>query len=101
MGEFMARHRLTAEEQKRGVQRALESPRTPPQLKRGLQKRQEQLEGGGTGDWSGSTGETSRPGRGSKRGASGSTANSRVRKRASTRSTKGTRGRSRRGRTSR
>jgi hypothetical protein len=42
----MARHRLTPEEQKRGVEKALESPRTPPQLKRGLKKRQQQLEGG-------------------------------------------------------
>ena len=44
----MARHRLTREEQQRGVERALQSPRTPPQLKKGLRKRQEQL--GGTGE---------------------------------------------------
>ena len=41
----MARHRLTKEEQQKGVDRALESPRTPPQLKKGLQKRQDQLGG--------------------------------------------------------
>jgi hypothetical protein len=39
----MARHRLTKEEQRKGTQRALESPRTPPQLKKGLKKRQKQL----------------------------------------------------------
>src|SRR3982074_2696363 len=44
-GELMARHRLTEEEQRRGVERTLESPRTPPQLKKRLQKSQQQLEG--------------------------------------------------------
>jgi hypothetical protein len=44
----MARHRLTTEEQKKGTQRALESPRTPSQLKKGLKKRQQQLEGNST-----------------------------------------------------
>jgi hypothetical protein len=44
----MARHRLTTEEQKKGTRRALESPRTPPQLKKGLKKRQQQLEGNST-----------------------------------------------------
>src|SRR5947209_15911433 len=48
-GELMARHRLTKEEQAKGVQRALESPRTPPQLKKGLEKRQQQLEGSNDG----------------------------------------------------
>ncbi len=41
----MARHRLTKEEQKKGVEKALESPRTPSQLKKGLKKREQQLEG--------------------------------------------------------
>lgn len=41
----MARHRLTKEEQQRGVEKALESPRTPAQLKKGLKKRQGQLQG--------------------------------------------------------
>ncbi len=41
----MARHRLTKEEQQKGVKKALESPRTPPQLKKGLKKREQQLEG--------------------------------------------------------
>jgi hypothetical protein len=45
----MARHRLTPEEQQKGVQRALESLRTPPQLKKGLKKRQQQLSGGAGG----------------------------------------------------
>jgi hypothetical protein len=40
----MAKHRLTKEEQQKGVNAALASPRTPPQLKRGLRKRQEQLQ---------------------------------------------------------
>jgi hypothetical protein len=40
----MARHRLTEAEQEKGVDRALESPRTPPQLKKGLRKRKQQLE---------------------------------------------------------
>lgn len=40
----MARHRLTEAEQEKGVERALESPRTPPQLKKGLSKRKQQLE---------------------------------------------------------
>jgi hypothetical protein len=43
----MARHRLTTEEQKKGTERALESSRTPPQLKKGLKKRKQQLEGNG------------------------------------------------------
>ena len=42
----MARHRLTKEEQMRGVERALESQRTPPQLKKGLRKREAQLNAG-------------------------------------------------------
>ena len=53
----MARHRLTPEEQEKGVERALESPRTPPQLKKGLKKRQQQLKSGkarGAGASSGS-----------------------------------------------
>src|SRR5436190_23725254 len=60
-GEIMARHRLTVEEQRKGVERALESPRTPPQLKKGLRKREEQL-GMGRRDSSGvrGAGESSR-----------------------------------------
>jgi hypothetical protein len=42
----MPRHKLTPEEQKRGVESALKSPRTPPQLKKGLERRKQQLESG-------------------------------------------------------
>ena len=40
----MARRKLTTQEQIKGVRAALRSPRTPPQLKKGLQRRLEQLE---------------------------------------------------------
>jgi len=40
----MARRKLTLQEQLRGVKAALRSRRTPPQLKKGLQRRQAQLE---------------------------------------------------------
>ncbi len=49
----MARHRLTEQEQEKGVERALESPRTPPQLKKGLKKRKQQLEARQGGSQSG------------------------------------------------
>ena len=39
----MARHEITSEEQKKGVDAALKSPRTPPQLKKGLERRKKQL----------------------------------------------------------
>jgi hypothetical protein len=44
--ENVARHRLTREEQAKGVEGALQSPRTPPQLKKGLKKRKQQLSKG-------------------------------------------------------
>jgi hypothetical protein len=47
---FMARHQLTKEEQQKGTQHALESPKTPPQLKKGLKKRQQQLQGSAAGN---------------------------------------------------
>jgi hypothetical protein len=50
----MARHRLTKEEQKRGTEKALANPRTPPQLRKGLKKRQAQLEGTGQSKLNGS-----------------------------------------------
>jgi hypothetical protein len=40
----MARRKLTIEEQLKGVRAAIRSQRTPPQLKRGLEKRREHLE---------------------------------------------------------
>jgi hypothetical protein len=43
-GRTMPRHILTKEEQKKGVEKALQSPRTPPQLKKGLEKRKSQLQ---------------------------------------------------------
>jgi hypothetical protein len=39
----MARRKLTAEQQLKGVQAALRSPRTPPQLKEGLRRREREL----------------------------------------------------------
>lgn len=39
----MAQHRLT--EERRGVEKALESPRTLSRLKKGQKKREQQLEG--------------------------------------------------------
>jgi hypothetical protein len=39
----MAHRKLTAEQQLKGVRAALRSPRTPPQLKGGLRKREEAL----------------------------------------------------------
>jgi hypothetical protein len=41
----MAHRKLTAEEQLKGVRAALRSPRTPPQLKEGLRKREQSLLG--------------------------------------------------------
>jgi len=41
----MAHRKLTAEEQLKGVRAALKSPRTPPQLKEGLRKREQSLLG--------------------------------------------------------
>jgi hypothetical protein len=41
----MARRTLTLEDQLRGIRAALKSTRTPPQLKPGLTKRKEFLEG--------------------------------------------------------
>ena len=40
----MAKHKLNANEQLKGVRAALRSPRTPPQLRKGLQRRAEELE---------------------------------------------------------
>ncbi len=40
----MARRKLTAREQLRGVRAAIRSKRTPPQLKAGLRKRAAQLQ---------------------------------------------------------
>ena len=40
----MPRHKLTKSEQEKGVNRALESTKTPPQLKKALEKRKQQLE---------------------------------------------------------
>jgi hypothetical protein len=40
---------LLRKNKKKGVEKALESPRTPPQLKKGLKKRQQQLESGSGG----------------------------------------------------
>src|SRR4051812_7532983 len=71
-GEIMARHRLTEEEQRKGVERALESPRTPPQLKKGLRKREEQLGMQGSESSGRPNGEPS----GSNGGNSGSTSRS-------------------------
>ena len=39
----MAHHKLNAEQQLKGVQAALRSPRTPPQLKDGLRRREQVL----------------------------------------------------------
>jgi hypothetical protein len=41
----MAQRKLTTEEQLKGVRAALRSPRTPPQLKEGLRKREQSLLG--------------------------------------------------------
>ena len=41
----MAHRKLTTEEQLKGVRAALKSPRTPPQLKEGLRKREQSLLG--------------------------------------------------------
>jgi len=40
----MARRKLTPEQQLKGVQAAIRSPRTPPQLKDGLRRREEVLQ---------------------------------------------------------
>jgi hypothetical protein len=40
----MPRRKLTLEQQLKGVKAAMRSPRTPPQLRKGLQRRAEQLE---------------------------------------------------------
>lgn len=40
----MPRRKLTLEQQLKGVRAAMRSPRTPPQLRKGLQRRAEQLE---------------------------------------------------------
>lgn len=40
----MAKHKLNANEQLKGVRAALRSPRTPPQLRNGLQRRAAELE---------------------------------------------------------
>jgi len=39
----MAHRKLTIQEQLKGVRAALKSPRTPPQLKEGLRKREREL----------------------------------------------------------
>jgi hypothetical protein len=39
----MAHHKLNPEQQLKGVQAALRSPRTPPQLKDGLRRREQVL----------------------------------------------------------
>ncbi len=41
----MAHHKLTTDQQLKGVQAALRSPRTPPQLKEGLRRREKTLLG--------------------------------------------------------
>lgn len=41
----MARRKLTTDQQLKGVQAALRSPRTPPQLKEGLRRREKTLLG--------------------------------------------------------
>lgn len=41
--EAMAHHKLNPEQQLKGVQAALRSPRTPPQLKDGLRRREQVL----------------------------------------------------------
>ena len=41
--EEMAHHKLSPEQQLKGVQAALRSPRTPPQLKDGLRRREQVL----------------------------------------------------------
>jgi hypothetical protein len=40
----MARHKLTLQEQLRGVRAAIHSRRTPPQLKKGLERHRDKLE---------------------------------------------------------
>jgi hypothetical protein len=40
----MPRRKLTLEQQLKGVRAAMRSPRTPPQLRKGLQRRAEKLE---------------------------------------------------------
>ena len=40
----MPRRKLTFEQQLKGVRAAMRSPRTPPQLRKGLQRRAEELE---------------------------------------------------------
>jgi hypothetical protein len=41
----MARRELTLQEQLKGVLAALKSKRTPPQLRKGLERRKDKLEG--------------------------------------------------------
>lgn len=41
----MARHRLTKDEQIRGLRKALKNPRTPSQFRKGMEKRLRKLEG--------------------------------------------------------
>ena len=41
----MPRHVLTVEEQLRGLRRAIASPRTPPHLRKSLERRQKELAG--------------------------------------------------------
>jgi hypothetical protein len=41
----MARHKLTREEQIRGLKKALANPRTPKAFRAGMQKRLRKLEG--------------------------------------------------------
>ena len=77
------------------VQRALESPRTPPQLKKGLEKRQEQLESsnGGSSESRSSESRSNGESRGSSRSSSSeqdrSSRGSRSRSRSSGKSSSG------------
>jgi len=40
----MARHKLTPEEQLKGIEKAMSNPKTPQQLKKGLERRKAELE---------------------------------------------------------